>query len=83
MKLIHPFRIFPALALVVVAAGCNNSPTEMRIPDGLPNFDNGGSYGSGGRTEGDTVVTTASAGVNASPTDNEENGGTYGSGGMN
>lgn len=82
MKHTHASRIFCVLALVVVAAGCTESPTEGAIPAGRPIFDNGGSYGSGGRSEGDSVVTAANTGATTTPDHVAENGGSYGSGGM-
>lgn len=82
MKPIHVSRLFRGLALIVVVAGCTKSPTEEAIPAGRPIFDNGGSYGSGGRTEGDSVVTAENTGATTTPDHVAENGGSYGSGGM-
>lgn len=72
MKNRRMLGILPILALVV-AAGCNDTPTRT-TPAG-PSFENGGSYGSGGRTAADS--TGSAAGLQQS----EANGGSYGSGG--
>jgi hypothetical protein len=62
-----------SVLLVAAAGGCSESAT--RIEPTTPSFENGGSYGSGGRSGADSTASPAGA------QQTDGNGGSYGSGG--
>lgn len=64
--------------LLAGMAGCSDHPVGISADGAL--LENGGSYGSGGRSTADSTSTTS--GVTAADSDApERNGGSYGSGG--
>ncbi len=73
MKLTRVIRIIPLIGLAILSA-CNDVPTEVDAVAGEPGFDNGGSYGSGGRASADSTSPTSANAPSG-------NGGSYGSGG--
>ena len=75
MKLTRVLGILSLLGITMFAA-CSEVPTVTHQDEAGPQFDNGGSYGSGGKAAGDS---TASASADAPMAG--ENGGSYGSGG--
>lgn len=75
MTLKRVLGIAPLLGITMIAA-CSDVPTVTHEGETRPQFDNGGSYGSGGKAASDS---TAPAYADAPMA--VENGGSYGSGG--
>lgn len=76
MKLKRAIGIVPLLGFSFAAA-CSGAPTATKAAqDSRPGYENGGSYGSGGKAQSDSTAPT-----NADATMNGGNGGSYGSGG--
>lgn len=76
MKFKHAIGIVPLLGFSFLTA-CSDAPTATKAAqDSRPGYENGGSYGSGGKAQTDSTAPT-----NADATMNGGNGGSYGSGG--
>lgn len=76
MILKRAIGIVPLLGFSFFAA-CSDVPTATKAAqDSRPGYENGGSYGSGGKAQ-----TGSTAPTNADATITGENGGSYGSGG--
>jgi hypothetical protein len=77
MKLTRATGIIPLFGIVFMTA-CTDAPTVANTADNArPGYENGGSYGSGGKAQTDSA---APAGADAT-VQGDGNGGSYGSGG--